>query len=266
MSHVSFTRVSRIGSLAALVLVGAALAAPQSSMASTVTFTAPTVTEDLSPAQVAAGSTTSVQITISDTVTSDILAGYGLDLFANTKAGNVINPTDFGANPGLLETSINFSGFSLSTTPAYVYNNTTGAAANANVNNSNDINFTAGAYLTNYTTSDGSSVANELYNGDTYANTDVASLNQTYGLATLDLTVAAGFTGTIYLVWNGDGQSTDSFAPFYELSGAPSNPLDPTLVPGSITIVKTPEPASVVMMVLGAVGLLGLGWRRTRRA
>jgi len=235
-------------------------------MAGIITFTAPTITESETPAQVGQIQNYTAQIVISDTVHTDILAGYGLDLFANTVAGNVMNPTDFGANPGLLETSINFTGFSLSTTPAYVYNNTTGAAGNANVNNSNDINFTGGAYLSNYTTSDGSSVANELYNGDTYANTDVASLNQTYGLATLDLTVAAGFTGTIYMVWNGYGQSTDSFAPFYELSGAPSNPLDPTLVPGSITIVKTPEPASVVMMVLGAVGLLGLGWRRARRA
>ncbi len=109
-------------------------------------------------------------------------------------------------------------------------------------------------------------MASELYNSDTYANTDVASLNQTYGLATLDLQVAAGFTGTIYLVWNGDGVSTDSYAPFYELSTNATSPTDPNLVPGSLTIVQTPEPGSIVMMVLGAVGLLGLGWRRARRA
>ncbi len=140
------------------------------------------------------------------------------------------------------------------------------APANANVNNSNDVVFASPGYLSNYTQGDGATVASELYNSDTYANTDVASLNQTYGLASVDLQVAAGFTGTIYLVWNGDGVANDSYSPFYELSSAAATPVDPNLVPGSITIVKTPEPGSIVMMLLGAVGLLGLGWRRARRA
>ncbi len=117
------TRIARVGTLAALVLVGAAVAAPQSSLASTVSFTAPTITETETPAQAAQVQNYTAQITISDTVATDLLAGYGLDLFASTTPGNVMNPMNLPAN--LLETSIVFTGFSLSTTPAYVYNNTT---------------------------------------------------------------------------------------------------------------------------------------------
>lgn len=103
-----------------------------------------------------------------------------------------------------------------------------------------------------------------MYNSDTYADTDVATLNQTYGLATVDLTVAAGFTGVVYMVWNTNRVSNDSYAPSYELSNAELSPLDPNLVGGFFAIL-VPEPGSVVLMVMGAVGLVGFGWRRARR-
>ncbi len=252
----------------------AASAVAHAGMASTVTFTAPTIVAQ----QAFTTQTYTADILISDTVKTDILAGYGLDLFLSSTPGNVTNPENLPAN--LLETNVTITGFSLNTTladtnpllvsstptAAYVYNNNTGDPAQPldNVNNSNDITFADPQYLGNYTTSDGSTVANELYNSDTYANTDVASLNQTYALAQVDLTVAAGFGGTVYLVWNVDGVNNDSFAPFYELSGAPATNLDPNFVDGSITF--GPEPSSVVLMLLGAAGLVGYRRLRTRRS
>ncbi len=126
MNLALFTRVLRIGSLAGLVSVASLLVAPQSSFASsTITFTAPTFTESETPAQVGQVQNYTAQITISDTVATDLLAGYGLDLFASTTPGNVLNPMSLPNN--LLETSVVFTGFNLNTTPAYVYNNTTGA-------------------------------------------------------------------------------------------------------------------------------------------
>jgi hypothetical protein len=260
MNLVFSTRLPRIG-LAALALVGAAIAAPRTSMASTVSFDAPTVTV----AESNSVQTVNADVTISDTVATDILAGYQLDLFVSTTPGNVMNPSQLPAN--LLETNVTITGFTLNTTSAqYVYNSSTAAPASTDVGNSNDVNFQTPLYLTNYTTGDGATLASEMYNGDTYSNTDVATLNATYGLANVQFTIAAGYSGTVYLVWNNDGIASDSYAPFYELSTATVTPIDPNLVTGSITVTPIPEPASVVLMLLGAVGLVGYGVRRTRKA
>jgi hypothetical protein len=260
MNLVFSTRLPRLA-LAALALVGAVIAAPQASMAASVSFDAPNVTV----AESATAQTVSADITISDSVATDILAGYQLDLFVSSTPGNVSNPADLPAN--LLETAVTITGFTLGTTgEQYVYNSTTAAAGNADVNNSNDVNFASPGYLSNFTTGDGATVASEIYNNDGYANTDVATLNATYGLANVQFTIAAGYSGTVYLVWNNDGIANDSFAPFYELSGNPVNPIDPNLVTGSIVVTAIPEPASVVLMLFGAIGLIGYGLRRARKA
>lgn len=254
------TRLPRIGrSLAALALFGsAALVAPQSGMASTVTFTAPSITVPES----ATTTTYTADVLISDTNTSDILAGYQLDLFLQPTS--IFNP----ATPGLPnDTNIAYgssTGFDFNTTTvtngsavSYVYNNSNPG----NQNNSNDINFASPGYLGNYTSSlQGPSTANEIYPSDTYANSDVATLNATWALARVFITVAGGFSGKEYLVWNNNGIGNDPDAPYYQLSTAPTNSLDPNLVAGVITVV--PEPGSVVLMMLGAVGLFGFGFRR----
>lgn len=57
-------------------------------------------------------------------------------------------------------------------------------------------------------------------------------------------------------VENGDFVNTTSYSN--------SDFFMPSAINGAINVV--PEPSSVVMMVLGAIGFLGLGWRRARRA
>jgi hypothetical protein len=248
----------------------AALVSSQLVLASTVTFTAPTITVPES----ATAQTYTADVMISDTVKTDILEGYQLDLFISSTPGNfnpVYNAEGFIIPPpNLLETNVIFTGLDLNTASAssgpsaqYVYNNSNPG----NSNNSNDIDYGLGNYLTNYTNpvADPGSPS-EMYNGDTWANVEgVALLNQTWGLTQIEITVAAGFVGTEYLVWNANNPSSDSFAPFYFLA-PPSFPvavLSPNLVAGSITVVG-PEPGSVVLMLLGAIGLLGISWRRRR--
>jgi hypothetical protein len=261
------TRLPRVArTFAALVLVGGAvLVAPHSVMASTVTFTAPSINVPES----ATTQTYTADVLISDTNTTDILAGYQVDLFLQPTS------TFSAATPGLPnDTNIAYAAaptnsagaFDFNTTTVtngtaepYVYNN----SITGNQNNSNDINFAAPGYLNNYTSSlQGSGTPNENFPSDTYANSDVAALSQTWALERVFITVAAGFSGTEYLVWNSNGIANDPDAPYYQLSGAPSTSIDPNLIGGVINV--TPEPSSIVMMVLGAVGLFGVGYRRTR--
>lgn len=112
-----------LAAIAALTLTQAGTAS------STVSFAAPEIYGTYSPLP----QTYTATITISDTLATDILAGYQLDLFLSTTPGNfqpvydnhhVIEPT-----PNLLETGVTITGFSLNTTPAYVYNNTTSIRA-----------------------------------------------------------------------------------------------------------------------------------------
>jgi hypothetical protein len=262
----------RYSSAVFLLAAIAAFVSSQPAIASDVTFTAPTITVPES----ATAQTYTADVLISDTNPTDILAGYQLDLFISSTPGaynpvynngDVINPT-----PNVLETNAIFGGLDVSTASVTngpsapnVYNNSNPG----NQNNLDDLSYSL-YYLTDYTNPIADpGFPNEMYNGDTYVNNDVALLNETWGLTRIYITVAAGFVGTEYLVWNANGTNNDAFAPFYELStiNNGTTQLDPNLVAGSITVLApAPEPGSVVLMLFGAIGLLGSGWRRTRLA
>jgi len=266
MNLVFSRRHWRIGAgVAALALSVAA----SSAMASTVTFTAP----DITVAQSGTAQTYTADVLISDTNTSDIINDFQLDLFVQPTAtfssaapglnGDV--NVAYGATTGfdLNTTSVSTGGnvISNSASAPYLYNNP------GNPNNSNDITFASPQYLADYTTTlagPQQAGANEAYANDTWANTDVAQMTQTWAIARVYITVAAGFTGTEYLVWNNNGTNNDAFAPFYSLSTATTNNLDPNLIGGVITVLS-PEPSSVVLLVLGAVGLFGVRRLRGRR-
>jgi len=252
-------RLRRVGvGVVALALLAVA---GSSAMASTVTFTAPSFTVSES----GSAQTYTADVLISDTNTSDIISDFQLDLFlqpTNTfssasPGGNSDTNIAYGANTG-------FDFVTTSTTQAgaepYLYNNSLAG----NTNNSNSINFSNGGYLTTFTSAlPPDSSINEVYGADAYATNDTAQMTQTWALARLYITVAANFTGQEYLVWNNNGINNDSNAPFYSLSTAQATPLDPNFVGGVITVV--PEPSSVILMVLGAVGLFGVRRLRGRR-
>jgi hypothetical protein len=73
--------------------------------------------------------------------------------------------------------------------------------------------------------------------------------------------------GTYSLFFDQNPQSIDPGGDFINLvSNANTVEVLPgTAISGAI-IVWNPEPSSVVMMALGAIGLFGLGVRRSRRA
>jgi len=260
MTLASSSRRWRIGvGAAALALIAVA---GSSAMASTVTFTAPsfTVTES------ATAQTYTADVLISDTNTSDIISDFALDLF--------LQPTTVfnSASPGSTETNVAYganTGFDFVTTSTtqagaepYLYNN----SLPNNANNSNAINYSNGGYEGSYTSAlPPDSSINEVYGADVYATSDAAQMTQTWALARLYITVAPNYTGTMYAVWNNNGINNDPNAPSYSLSSAQSTSLDPNLVGGVITVVPIPEPSSVVLMVLGAVGLFGVRRLRTRR-
>ncbi len=143
-----------------------------------------------------------------------------------------------------------------------------------NSNNSNDLDYTNGNYFQTYTTAlSGGGAVNEQWLSDSWAYDDVAQMTQTWALTRIYITVAAGYTGTEYFVWNTNGIAKDPLAPFY---GLPTNyypPLDPNLIGGSITVVPelvpalpiVPEPCSLLLMALGAIGLSAFGAGRAPR-
>jgi hypothetical protein len=191
-------------------------------------------------------------VLISDTDPTDVLQNYQLDLFAGTVQGSVY-PLENISYTSDLETSVTISGLTLDTTLApYVFNNSNPG----NANNSYDLVSNPG-YVYSWTSpilDPGS--PNELDYVDA-ANSGTALLNSTYALAEVQFTVAAGFVGTIYLNWNGDNLYTDDgSAPFYTLASDPSTQLVPTLVGGQINVVPIPEPATSILLAMGAIGLL----------
>ena len=83
----------------------------------------------------------------------------------------------------------------------------------------------------------------------------------------IEFTVPPGTAaGSYVLSTNTDDPSVDGSANYVDIiSKSDGNPVSPGLAPNG-AIVVTPEPASVVMMILGAVGMIGVGLRRARRA
>jgi hypothetical protein len=234
MNQAFLTRLPRIGScLAALALV---VAAPYAASAATMTFTAPSITGT----ENAGVQTFTGTVAVSDSVATDQLGGFQLDLFLSATSAGVTSGSP------VTETAVNFSGFTLAQA-SYVYAGNSSALTDDNP-----------GYMSNMS-------SNELFPSDS-PNSGNGTTSLTPGLYTLaqfTVTVAGGFTGTEYFVWNVNSPSSDGNAPYWNSAADPTQ-LSPNLVGGSITIA--PEPCSVLLMVLGAIGMFGMAWRRRRAA
>jgi hypothetical protein len=116
--------------------------------------------------------------------------------------------------------------------------------------------------------------ANDVSNSDG-TNSGIVALtpNTTYSLMQIYFTVAPGATGSYALTFDTNApynntasqRLNDGSADFVNLISNTNitSYAETSTVFGAIVI--TPEPASVVMMALGAVALLGFGWLRGRR-
>jgi hypothetical protein len=228
MNLVFSTRLARIG-MAGLVLVGAAIAAPQVASAGSITFSAPTVDLPTSGSD----RTGFIDIAITDT-TSDPLAQFLADVFIN---------------PGA--TNITFISADFSTTIPYVIQPTT---------NSGDISGSGSVFFD----------SNEATNNDG-TNTGVTTIGTSpLGLLRIEYDVPGGTpAGTYPITFNQDDPNTsgDPFASFVDtVSNEDITHLQSPNAFVNGAIVITPEPSSVLLAVLGAVGLIGVGLRRVRRA
>jgi len=260
MNLVFSTRLPQIG-LAALTLVGAAIATPRLANASpaTITFAAPTISVEAGTAG-PNGVTTSdnsgyFDVTITDTV-ADTLAQYQATLTLNQGVSSVaITGADFG----------NLSN-SYNTTPEGTYAaGASPALIDTYVMNGNSSDISGGGlpYVD----------ATDADNSD-LTNTGVASLaaNTVYSMEQVYYDIPVGTpVGSYSLFFDQNSLSTDPGADFVNLISnsntvsyfTPGTAINGALV---VTAMPSPEPASVVLMALGAIGLIGLGVRRARRA
>jgi hypothetical protein len=111
---------------------------------------------------------------------------------------------------------------------------------------------------------------------DPFNNVGIALSSTPLGLMRVEYDVPADTAvGSYALTFNQDpvpngldGHQGDIFADFVDTTSIFDNNdiFSPAVINGAINVVPTPEPSSVVLMVLGAVGWVGLGWRRGRRA
>jgi len=253
------TRLPRIGSLAALVLVSAVFAAPRLANAGTVTFTAPTIT--ITPAQAAAGLTGYANITISEPGGGDTIFQSGVDLFLDPKTSGL----NFVPYAGDGSVSGQTAGADYHTELGNTLQGPASPAATYLFNGqSSDISFQSPVFTDSF---DGSNAnQSEAQTSDETTGSGVPLSATLLGLMRIEYNIPAGSpAGTYPLTFtpavNGGGGN------FYDnVSVLDSNyHLPGSLINGAI-VIQTPEPSSIVMMVLGAIGLVGLGVRRARRA
>jgi hypothetical protein len=232
--------------LAALALVGVAFAAPRFANAGTVTFEVPTI--EISAAQAATGVTGFFDVVAVDTATvgaPDQLGGFAVDVELPN------NPDLF--SPNYTSPGVWFSNADTSTTATYAFAN-----SNDNQNTIAPDIFPGGT---------GSDAA---YNSDfSTSGTTTFDTATILGLERIQYTVdpgtAAGtYAMTININSGSDDSLTSAFASEYAL-GINGNSVLPNVVNGAI-VVGAPEPASVVLMLFGAIGLIGYGLRRARKA
>jgi PEP-CTERM motif len=272
MNLVFSTRLPRIG-LAALALVGAVIAAPRfaNASAATMTFDVPTVNITQEPYD----QTGYFDVTISDT-TSDKLGQFlvgvttspgassiaivGADLgqltngeYADPSSNSFMatNPDGIGqpagASPNLIDPYV------FAQDGIYADNNSGGLqngflqsfdstdAGNSDLTNSGTVTLAANTLY---------SLVQVYY--DIPANTPVGS----YAIALNSGPVVANApAGNDYVNLVSNSNGTSYAAPGTQTSGA-----------FVVTAAVIPEPASVVLMLFGAVGLIGIGMRRARRA
>jgi hypothetical protein len=270
--------------LAALALIGAAIAAPRLAVAypivdSNITIAAPVI--NVTAAQAAAGYSGYFDVTLTDTSTQNLaqfqatlhlggdgsqvaLVGGDLGQITNGQYNDLSNP-DYQnpVPPGPI--TPDGIGDAVGASPNLIYPYILGNVYSTI--NSGDV-----VYGGVVSVSD----ANDAGNSDA-ANSGTVSMTAgtTYSLMQIYFTVAPGTGPGSYAL------TFDTNAPYNDASGQTGN--DPSgdfvnLVStsnltsyaetattfGSINIV--PEPTSVVLMLFGAIGLIGYGVRRNRRA
>jgi len=280
MNHVFSTRLPRIGrSLAALVLVGAAMAAPRLASAypiidTNITIAAPTI--DITYAQAQAGYSGYFDVTLTDTAAQNLAQFQASLTLAGDSSHVAIAGADYGqltngqyndpSNPAYQNTAPDGIGDAAGASPnlldPYVFGNVYATT------NSGDVTGGGAPY----------SITPDADNSDA-TNSGVVALtaNTVYSLEQVYFTVAAGTApGTYSLTF-------DTNAPYENVAGQRGNDASADFVNlvsnsnttsyqetnatnGAIVILPAPEPASVALMLLGAIGLIGFGWRRARRA
>jgi len=214
----------RLGrSLAALVLVGAAIVAPRLANAGTIEFS---IGNESAPTNGITGGTGSFDVLITDSG-SDAIGQFGMDIFLNSGAS-----------------SIAFTGASVTATVApYVF-----AGNSSLISNSSSPFFDS----------------NEASNSD-LTNSGTTTLGESaFALLEVTYTVPAGTAAGDYsITFNQDDPTTDPFADFTSTTNTSPTDTSPGLAPAGAIVVTTPEPSSIALLVLGAVGLFG--FRRLRR-
>ncbi len=203
-------------------------------MASTVTFSVdvPPIVE--SPTV----QTYTGTVIISDTNPSDQIGGFQLDLFISATSAGVTSGTP------VAEPAVNFKGYAPDAGPSYIYHG-----------NSSVIEGNLPGYLTDYE-------SNELYPYDLPNTGNGTFMTQSYTLATFTYSVAAGFVGEAYFVWNVNSPASDGNAPFYNLGITDPTSYSPNLVGAALTLV--PEPGSFTLMALAAASLSIVACRKRR--
>jgi hypothetical protein len=282
MNLVFSTRLPRIG-LAALALIAAGIAAPRLASAypivdSSITIAAPTI--DITPAQAAAGYSGYFDVTITDTSTQNIaqfqatlsLAGNGSQValvggdLGQLTNGEYNDPSSNGYGGGASPTPADGIGDAAGSSPSllypYILGNVYATVNSGEVTNGGVVSV---------------SDANDAGNSDlTNSGTVSMTAGTTYSLMQIYFTVAPGTGPGSYALSfdtnapynNTAGQNTnDPLANFVNLI-SPSNTTSyaETSTSFGAIVVQSPEPASVLLMLFGVVGLIGYGVRRARRA
>jgi len=249
MNLAFLTRLPRIGSLAALVLVGAVVAAPGLANAGIVSFSYANQT----PVNGVTGGSGTIDVVVTDTTNTDTLYQFLVESFLANHGGSNISlnaalETGAPIPPGS-------AGGYAGGTSGYVYGqssyNNSFAVSNGaqiGVNSSTDVS-----------SSDADENTGTLLGGGTQ-----------YGLMQLEFTVPPGTAAGSYTLsfdTNNAGTDASGDGDWVNLTGKndTTHYLSPTQVNGAI-VVTGPEPASVVMMIMGAVAFIGIGLRRARRA
>jgi hypothetical protein len=230
--------------LAVLLFVIAVAVAAQPSLAGTITFTAPSITIDV-PSSTHGVITGYFDATISETGGSDSLVGYQVDLLLPS------------------QNNITFTYADLNTT------STTGGTPST----STEGLFNSATYVYAGNSSDQSQSpqvvpfqdSNEVGNADVPNATGTTLTTSALGLVRIEYSIAANYVGTQSLTFNQDNPNTDGNADYVQLNTDLVDVYSPSAVNGFITVKVTPEPASWVIAVLGAVGLFGIRRLRARK-
>jgi hypothetical protein len=278
MNLVFSTRLPRLG-LAALALVSAVIAAPRfaNASAANVTFAVPTITVQSEPF----AQTGYFDVTLTDTAADKLgqfqavvtlspgasgISIVGGDLGQNTN-GEDADPTNnsfgatnpdgigdaAGASPNLIDT---YALSQVQSPPGDYYdNNNSGGLQNGAL-----VGFTT----TTAQNSDESATANQLLTANT-----VYSMLQVYYSIPANATAGSYALTLNNITVNNPSPGNADYVNLVSSSNTTSNLAPGTTINGAIVVtpgVMTPEPASVVLMLFGAIGLIGMGVRRARRA